>query len=210
MHLRSVRWVISIIFCGLTVWRFFTPKMEGPNQEKGSKFGSRVETSNPKTSQRGPFRPKKEPQKWSIPGFGWRRAPMLAAHPVFGTSYMNFDKPRVMDFGSSLREKEGNFENLCCESSQPTVEYHEYGSQDSNNVETKMNLQACIRKPLPSRCWWTGPPRKAAAAAAAILCQYIWGQSPTTEKKSVFEKTEFGSWYLDDIRGEDIFRDSHF
>ena len=40
----------------------------------------------------------------------------------------------------------------CCEYSQPTVEYHEYGSQDSNNVETKMNLQACIGKPLPSRC----------------------------------------------------------
>ena len=39
---------------------------------------------------------------------------------------MNSDKSWIMDYGSSLREKEDNFENVCCESSQPTVEYHEY------------------------------------------------------------------------------------
>ena len=33
-----------------------------------------------------------------------------------------------------------------------TVENHECGSQDSNNVETKMNLHVCIGKLLPSRC----------------------------------------------------------
>ena len=38
---------------------------------------------------------------------------------------MNLDKSWAMDYGSSLREKEENFDNLCCESSQPTVEYHE-------------------------------------------------------------------------------------
>ena len=42
------------------------------------------------------------------------------------------------------KKKEENFDNLCCEISQPTVEYHEEGSQDSNNVETKMNIQVCI------------------------------------------------------------------
>ena len=47
----------------------------------------------------------------------------------------------------------------------------------------------------------------AAATAAAILCQYIRGQSPITEKKSVFQRTEFGLWFLDDIREEDIIRD---
>ena len=54
----------------------------------------------------------------------------------------------------TVAQKEENFDNLCCESSQPTVEHHEWGSQDSNNVDTKMNLQACIGKPLPSRCGW--------------------------------------------------------
>ena len=42
--------------------------------------------------------------------------------------------------------------SIICESSQFTMEYHELDSQDSNNVETKMNLQACIGKPLPPRC----------------------------------------------------------
>ena len=65
---------------------------------------------------------------------------------------MNSDKSWIMNYGASLREKEENIDNLCCESSQPTVEYHEYDPQDSDNVETKMNLQACIGKPLPSRC----------------------------------------------------------
>ena len=42
-----------------------------------------------------------------------------------GMSYMNFDKSWIMNYGSSLRDKEENFDNLRCESSQPTVEYHE-------------------------------------------------------------------------------------
>ena len=65
---------------------------------------------------------------------------------------MNSDKSWIMNYGSSLREKEENIDNLCCESSQPTVKYHEYDPQDSDNVETKMKLQACIGKPLLSRC----------------------------------------------------------
>ena len=80
---------------------------------------------------------------------------------------MNSDKPSIINYGSSWREEEENFDNLYCESSQPIVHYHEYGSQDSNNVETKMNLQVCIGK---NRCLHdagkTQPPRKAAAAAA--------------------------------------------
>ena len=34
---------------------------------------------------------------------------------------MNFDKSWIMNHGSSLREKEENFDNLCYESSQPAV-----------------------------------------------------------------------------------------
>ena len=69
----SIHWVISMIFCKLTLWPFFSPKMGGPNHEKGSKFGSFIEISNPKTFQRCPFRPKKGPKKEPIPGLGWRR-----------------------------------------------------------------------------------------------------------------------------------------
>ena len=58
----------------------------------------------------------------------------------------------------------------------------------------------------------TLPPRKtaaAAAAAAAIPCQCVRRQSPTAEKKSAFERTEFGLWFLDDTRGEDIIQNAH-
>ena len=39
--------------------------------------------------------------------------------------FLDSDKSWILDYGSSLREKEENFDNLCCESSQPTMEYHE-------------------------------------------------------------------------------------
>ena len=40
-----------------------------------------------------------------------------------GMSHMNFDKSWIMNtYGSLLREKEENFDNLCCESSQSSVE----------------------------------------------------------------------------------------
>ena len=120
----------------------------------------------------------------------------------FGMSYMNLDKSWLVNYGSSLSEKEENFNNLCCESSKPTVEYHEKGSQDSNNVETKMNLQACIGNRCLHDADKPGPPRKAAAAvaAAAILCQCIWGQSPSIKKgknPSRGQNLEYNSWMID-------------
>ena len=51
-----------------------------------------------------------------------------------------------MDYGSSLREKEDNFDNLCCESSHPTVAIARVRlTRFLDNVETKMNLQASHR-----------------------------------------------------------------
>ena len=38
---------------------------------------------------------------------------------------MNSDESWIMNYGPSSREKEEHFDNLCCESPQPTVEYHE-------------------------------------------------------------------------------------
>ena len=49
-----------------------------------------------------------------------------------------------------LRKKEENFDNLCFESSKPTVEYHEYGSQDSNNFETKVKPSSMYRETVAS------------------------------------------------------------
>ena len=75
---------------------------------------------------------------------------------------------QIVDYELRLHhcaEKEENFDNLCCESAQPTVENHEYGSQDSNNVETKMNLHACIGKPFPSRCGWNPASSKSSSGS---------------------------------------------
>ena len=51
--------------------------------------------------------------------------------------------------------------------------------------------------------------RRAAAVAAAIPYQYIWEQSQITEKERILREEKIGLWFLDDICGEDITRDSH-
>ena len=118
----------------------------------------------------------------------------------FGTFFMNFDNSWMVSYGSKLRKKEENFDNRCFESSKPTVEYHESGSQDSNNVETKVRPSSMHRETVaftmrvkPRRPRWT------AAAAAAILCQNIRGQNPTTEKKNLSrgQNLDYDSWMTD-------------
>ena len=52
----------------------------------------------------------------------------------------------IVNYSSSLRTKEENFDNVCFESSKPAVVNRVQGSQGSNNVETKIE---CIGKPLP-------------------------------------------------------------
>ena len=80
-HFGSIRWVILDFSCVHTL-TFFHPKEESQNQERGSKFGSRVEISNPQTSLRGPFRPKKGPKKGPFRVLGDAGAPTLAEDPV--------------------------------------------------------------------------------------------------------------------------------
>ena len=63
---------------------------------------------------------------------------------------MNFDNSWMVKYGSKLRKKEENFDNRCCESSQPTVKYLEYCSQDSNNVETKVKPSSVLRENVAS------------------------------------------------------------
>ena len=62
---------------------------------------------------------------------------------------MNVDKSWIMNYGSSLREKEENFDNIF-ESAKPTVEYHEKGAHDSNNVETKIESSNVHRETVAS------------------------------------------------------------
>ena len=75
----------------------------------------------------------------------------------------------IVNYSSSSRTTEENlnrvFANL------PNVVNHVQGSQDSNNVETKVESSS-VHQPRPLR--------KAAAAAAAILRQYIRKRSPFT------------------------------
>ena len=82
----------------------------------------------------------------------------------------------------TVAQKEENFDNLCCESSQPTVK-----------IRTTLIRRWIFKRASGNRCLHdagkTWPHRRTAAAAvataAAIICQYILGQSPTTEKISV-------------------------
>ena len=51
---------------------------------------------------------------------------------------------------NKLRKKEENFDNMYFESSKHSVECHEYGSQDSNNVETKVIPSSTHRETVAS------------------------------------------------------------
>ena len=84
---------------------------------------------------------------------------------------------------------EENFDDLCCESSQPIVEYHK--------IRTQLKRRWIFKRASGNRCLRgagkTWPPRKAAAAAAAaaaIPCQYIREQSRITEKEKRFPKNK--------------------
>ena len=96
--------------------------------------------------------------------------------------------------GSSLRKKKKNFDNMCLESSQPTVEHHKSGA-DSRNVFTKkkkkVTLSGVHRENVASR--------KAAAVvwtAAANLCQHIQEQNSkiNSKKNSRIRSNSIVAW----------------
>ena len=98
---------------------------------------------------------------------------------------MNSDKLWIMNYGSSLREKEEHLDNLCCESSQPTVE------SKAHEIRTTLKRRWIFKRASGNRCLHdageTRPPRKA-EAAAAIPCQYIREQSQSTEKERILRE----------------------
>ena len=56
----------------------------------------------------------------------------------------------IVNYSSSLRTKEENFDNVGFESSKPVVEYLGQGSQDSNNVKTKVENSSMHRETVAS------------------------------------------------------------
>ena len=122
-------------------------------------------------------------------------------------SHMNSDKSWIVNYVSSLRKKEENFDDVCFGSSKPTVEYHGSGSQDSNNVETKVKLSSVLRETDASTMRVTPASSKSSSGGSG-------GRSNPTSihprtksnyiNKRSFEKTEFGPQFLDAKRAENI------
>ena len=56
----------------------------------------------------------------------------------------------IVNCSSSLRAKEDNLNDLCLESSKPAVVNHGQGSQDSNNVKTKVEPLSMHRETVAS------------------------------------------------------------
>ena len=96
-----------------------------------------------------------------------------------------------------IARKSRKFDNLCCESSQPTVEYK------AHKTRTTLKFKWIFKRASGNRCphdaGKTQPPRKAAATAAAatILCQYIRRQSPTAEKKRILREDRIWTTILE-------------
>ena len=65
---------------------------------------------------------------------------------------MNFANSWMENYGSKLRKKEENFDNMYFESSKPTVEHHEYGSQASNGVKL-----SCMHRETVASTKWENP-----------------------------------------------------
>ena len=112
---------------------------------------------------------------------------------------MNFDNSWMVSYGSQLRKKEENFDDVRFESSKPTVEKHEYGSQDSNNVETKGKPSGVHRETVAStKRENPRPPRKQQRQQQQQpFYQRIRERSPFIQRKTSFERAELGTlrWY---------------
>ena len=110
--------------------------------------------------------------------------------------------------------KKKNVDNLCYESSQPTVEYHAYGSQDSNKRWNEDESSSVHRETVAFTMRVTPgllekQQRRQRQQQQQSCVNTSEDKVQLHGKKSVFQRTEFGLWFLDDIRGEDFTRHSH-
>ena len=112
--------------------------------------------------------------------------------PALNTSdyfRMNFHNSWTVKYVSKLHKKEKNFDNICFESSKPTVEDHEYVSQDSNN---RWNEGQTFWHASGNRCLHKSgkiPASSKAAAAAAATAAAIHHRLHS-RKKSFYIKKE--------------------
>ena len=90
----------------------------------------------------------------------------------------------IVNCSSSLRAKEDNLNDVCLESSKPAVVNHGQGSQDSNNVKTKVEPSSMHRETVASSIW---------VAAASSESSSGGSSNPTSihlKTKSIFVKKE--------------------
>ena len=104
---------------------------------------------------------------------------------------MKSEKSWIMNYGSSLREKEKT--SIICVANLHSPPWNI--TSNAHKIRTTLKRRWIFKCASGNRCLHdageTRPPRKAeaaAAAAAAILCQYIRGQSPATEKKWILRE----------------------
>ena len=104
--------------------------------------------------------------------------------------------------------KEENFDNLCLESSKPAVENHEYGPQDSNNVETKVKPSSVHRETVAfTMRVEPGLLEKQQRQQRRQQQSHVntsENKVKLQKRKESFEQTRLGLQFLDDRRAEHI------
>ena len=90
----------------------------------------------------------------------------------------------IVNYSSSLRTKEENLNNVCSESSKPAVVNHGQGSQDSNNVETKLEPSSVHRETVASMIRVAPVSSKSGSGGSSNLA------STHPEAKSIYVKRE--------------------
>ena len=93
----------------------------------------------------------------------------------------------IVNCSSSLRAKEDNLNDVCLESSKPAVVNHGQGSQDSNNVKTKVELSSMHRETVASTIRVTPASSKSSSGGSG------GSSNPTSihlKAKSIFVKRE--------------------
>ena len=93
----------------------------------------------------------------------------------------------IVNYSSSLRTKEENFNNVCFESSKPAVVNHGQYSQDSNNVKTKLESSSVLRGTVASTI------RVASASSKSSSDGSVGSSNPVSihpKAKSIYIKKE--------------------
>ena len=133
---------------------------------------------------------------------GWETFPSYTqSRSCTQTSQRRSTKQEEGQLRFIVAQKEANFDNVCLQSSKLTVGNRGYGTQDSKNVETKVKL-SCAHLDTVASTMRVNPDllEKQSNPMSMHPRKRLWLQ----QRKESFERTEFGQWFLNDIRGENI------